>query len=158
MSRVSSLTFGLLAVVGSILGLASMLPLLVQGSLFGFPGELFLFLTTALYGFGLWSGVQAIRQRAGWPSHARWFWLAQVPAVASPVLSFFISCAAGAWIYVRFGPNGLGAGVSAYLGSGLRWSYGQGTPELAIGVNVLAACLALLLFSKAKVEVRRPHP
>lgn len=152
MPRSLSIAFGLAALLGSLLGLVFMVPLLLQGGMFGFPGELLLFATFALYAYGVWSGLQALRQRARWARGARWFWLAQVPAYSSPVFSLFISCAAGVWPYVRFGPTGLGAGVSAYLGSGFRWSYGQGSPALVVGINALALAAAVYLFHVSRNE------
>lgn len=105
MPRSLSFLSGLAALLGSLLGLVFMVPLLLQGGMFGFPGEFLLFATFALYSYGVWSGLQALRQRAGWVKGARWFWLAQVPAYSSPAFSLFISCAAGVWPYVRFGPT-----------------------------------------------------
>jgi hypothetical protein len=152
MPRSTSILFGLASLIGSVIGLIFMAPLLLQGGMFGFPGELLLFVTFALYSYGVWSGLQALRQRAGWPKGAKWFWLAQVPAYSSPVFSLFISCAAGVWPYIRFGPTGLGGGVSAYLGSGFRWSYGQGAPFVLVGVNVLALAAAAYLFHASHNE------
>lgn len=148
MPRWLSLLYGLAAVVGSVVGLAPLVLLLLQGSRFGFPGELVLSLALALYSIGIWSGVQAIRLRDGWTRLARWFWLAQVPMLSSSTVSFSVSCAAGVWIYLRQGSSRIGAGVSAHLGTGLQWSYGQPRAELLIGVNILALLAALLLFKR----------
>ena len=152
MSRIASLGLGWLAIIGSVIGLWSMVPLLLQGGRMRFPGELVLFLSTALYGYGIWTGVQAVRLRPNWPRHARWFWLAQVPTFASPAFSFFISCAAGVWLYLRWGASGIGAGGSALVGSGLHWSYERGGPDFIVGVNVLAASFAVLLFRWPKIR------
>lgn len=149
MPRWLSFLYGISAVAGSIVGLVSMIPLLLQGGHFGFPGELLLLLSLSFYAFGIWSGIKAIRRRDGWSRSARWFWLAQVPMFSSSTFSFLISCAAGLWVYGRYSSQGLGAGASAYLGSGLRWSYGQGTPEVVVGINILALLAALFLFKRS---------
>lgn len=158
MPRWLSLLYGLAAVLGSALGLAFMVPLLAQGSRFGFPGEFFLPIAFVLYSIGIWVGIQAIRQRDGWTRRARWFWLAQVPMLSSFTISFSVSCAAGVWFYVRHGSYQLGAGASAYLGSGVRWSYGQTQAELLIGVNVFALLAALLLFRRWEQSPQSGRP
>jgi hypothetical protein len=133
---------GVVAVVGSALGLAMMLPLLMQGAIFRAIDQLALLSVVALYGYGIWSGVDALKARPGWRVHARYFWLAQVPYVSSSFVTLAVSCGAGAWLYVRAGGAGLGAGAAAYVGSAYQWSYMQHKPEVLLGVNALALAIA----------------
>lgn len=137
---------GWLSALGSVAALISMLPVLIQGGGMGFPGELFLFATFVLYLYGAWTGIQALRNTPMWQQRSMWFWAAQVPAFSSSLLSVTTSCGFGAWLYLRFGPGGLGGGWAAYLGSGFRWSYGKPEEVLTVGVNAFAVLLVVLLY------------
>lgn len=136
---------GVVAIAGSVLGLAMLVPILLQGSIFRAIDQLALASVVFLYGYGIWSGVAALKARSGWRTHARYFWVAQVPSVSSSLVTFAVSCGAGAWLYLRFGSAGVGAGGAAYVGSGYQWSYMQQKPELLVGVNVLALAIVVWL-------------
>lgn len=127
-----------------------MLPSLLQSGRLPFPAALFPFITFAIYAYGIWSGLQVIRSQPGWQLQSMWFWLSQAPAITSSTVSFTISCGFGAWVYLRFGQAGLGAGWAAYLGSGFRWSVGKPEQVVMVGVNTFAVMLAVFLFLAAK--------
>ena len=136
---------GVVAIAGSALGLAMMVPILMQGSIFRAIDQLALLSVVLLYGYGIWSGIGAVKGRSGWRTHARYFWVAQVPSISSSLVTFAVSCGAGAWLYLRLGSAGVGAGAAAYMGSGSQWSYMQHKPELLLGVNVLALAIVVWL-------------
>ena len=138
-------TLGLLAVAGSALGVVMMLPILLQASLFRGLDQFALFATLCLYGYGIWSGVQAFNSREGWKFHARNFWLAQVPALSTSAVTFILSCGAGAWLFLRLGEHSVGVTGSAYLGSAYQWSYMQHKSESLLGLNLFAAAIAAWL-------------
>jgi hypothetical protein len=137
------LVLGTAAVIGGGLGIVILIPLLGVGSRLGFPGESLLFLVFALYVYGIWGGVGALSDRKSWRTHAKYFWLCQVPAFSSPALAYFVSSGAGFWVYARVSP--LGAGAHAYLGSTVQFAIGKGDPGFAIGVNLLALGVAFLI-------------
>jgi hypothetical protein len=145
-SLASNRVLGAIAITGSVLGLAMMVPLLMQGSLFRVMDQLALLSVVMLYGYGIWSGIEAVRGRPGWRTHARYFWVAQVPSISSSLVTFAVSCGAGAWLYIRAGSGGIGAGGAAYIGSAYQWSYMQHKPELLVGVNVLALAIVGWIF------------
>jgi hypothetical protein len=136
---------GVVAIAGSALGLAMMVPILMQGSIFRAIDQLALLSVVLLYGYGIWSGIGAVKGRSGWRAHARYFWVAQVPSISSSLVTFAVSCGAGAWLYLRLGSAGVGAGAAAYVGSGYQWSYMQHKPEVLLGVNVLALAIVVWL-------------
>jgi hypothetical protein len=143
MQRVLRLLFGSIAVVGSVLGIVMLIPFLAVGSRFGFPGEYMLFLVFALYVYGIWGGIGAVRNHTGWQRHTKYFWLAQVPAFYAPAFAYVVSSCAGVWVYARVSP--LGAGAHAYLGSAVQFALGKGLPGLAVGVNLLALGIVVVL-------------
>jgi hypothetical protein len=137
------LLLGTVAVIGGVLGIVVLVPLLAVGSRLGFPGEYLLFLAFALYVYGIWGGVGALRDRNGWQTHAKYFWLFQVPAFSSPAFAYFVASGAGVWVYARVSP--LGAGAHAYLGSAVQFAVGKGHPGFALGVNLLALGVAFAI-------------
>lgn len=144
MHRNLRLAFGVAALGGSALGLVVMIPVLAVGGRLGFPLEYLLFCVSALYAYGIWAGIQALKGADNWRKHNTYFWLAQVPGLVTPSFAFLVSAAAGTWLYLRLAPS-LGAGLSFYLGSGMQIAYAKGTGVTLIGVNVVALTLALFL-------------
>jgi len=155
--RIAQLLVGLLAGIGSVIGLVALVPYLLQGRLYGPLGEGFLMLSTALYCFGIWTAVSAFRGRSGWVRAARWFWLAQVPMLQSPLASWAMFSGLGVWLYVRSSAGQVGAGASWYIGGGHFWSVSSGTGLLVLGVNVVALGIALALFRLSERGSQAAH-
>jgi len=136
--------FGALAICGSFLGLVVMIPVLAIGGRLGFPLEYLLFCAFALYIYGVWAGIKALKNDPNWRKYNAYFWAAQVPGLVTPTFAFLVSAAAGAWLYLRLSPT-LGAGVGFYLGSGMQIAYAKGAGVTLLGVNVVALGLALFI-------------
>lgn len=152
-------TLAAVSAAGSLLGLVMMTPLLLQGSRYSGIDQLALLAVVLLYAYGTWSAIQAFKSKPNWQTSLAMFWLAQVPAISSSVVTFTLSCGAGAWLYVRIGPLGLGGGAAAYFGSAYQWSYLVTKPEVHLGVNVLAGLVAAwLLLGQPQASVPQASP
>jgi hypothetical protein len=154
MPRYASLIIGIVMLAGSVLAIGLSVATLTLGLIVQAPNLAVLLLTFVFFGFGAWSGIQAIRQRTNWPRHARWFWLVQIPMYSSSTFSFSVACGAGVWTFLRLKELNTTFGASAYFGSGFSLTYHRASPSLVIGINLLAAAIAIYLF----LVFRRPSP
>jgi hypothetical protein len=148
--RTFDLFVAALALVGSLIGIAELVPPAFGGRLTGFVGETMLALMLALYGIGIWSGLQSFRRRANWQRVARLFWIAQIPLAATPVLSWVMFSGAGVWIFFRRFGSGWLLGWSGSVGNGVRWALPQDPQRFTIGVNVLALVITVVLEVQVK--------
>lgn len=89
----------------------------------------------AVYVWGIWVGARLLEREPGSERLARRYWLLQVPALTSPVFSYFLSSGFHVTLSVQLAPikfNG-----NFLLGSTFNYSLLQDQPW-SFGVNVVA--------------------
>jgi hypothetical protein len=127
--------------VGGVIGMAVMLWLLFQTGRLNMGAALIVASGLGLFALGGYSGLCALRQSPNWAVPTLVFWLAQVPLVATPAVTYYSSASLGAWMYMTSDSR---IGWSFYFGSQLQLSLGEGAAELIGGVNLVALAISLV--------------
>jgi len=139
-------TIGVISSAGGVWGVILMFSLFFNPTISGLAGMVLVPLALVFFIFGIWSGIQTLRQKGNWFWLTLWFWVAQIPMFVSPVISYVLSCGAAVWLYLGKSGPGFDAGTTAFIGSGFNWTYGMGKPLMHIGVNLLAIAVVVVLF------------
>lgn len=127
----------IVAIVGGLIGMfsAAMLIASLSSSLDRILVGGFLL----IYAWGVWNGMRWLRRRTGGERAMLAFWLIQIPAIQSPIASYFLAC--GLHLTASLQPSPLAVNGSFLFGSTFNYSLGKAATPWVIGVNVFAALI-----------------
>jgi hypothetical protein len=144
---------GVLALGGSAAGLV--IGLSVLGAPNPLLPRLLMLPFLGMYVWGIWCGMRMLERdpRALLPN--AWFWAMQTPYLTSPVFGYLF--ASGSLFYVTYAP-GSGFGFRLQLGSAFQYSFLEADKPFAIGVNVFAVAVLVLLVNRHHQLLHAPAP
>lgn len=136
---------GVLSLGGGFSGLVFLFMALMQGITFDIWVTITVVVATALYGFGVWSGMRLLEGRPGAAQVNLLYWCIQIPMLNTPAVALQFYVGATAVVSASLGWDASGTdemniGANAVFGSSLEWSLMQGDVPWEFGVNLLA-CL-----------------
>lgn len=135
-------TLGLLGIGGSAWGLLAIASLLSAG----WPGLLSVILVgavAAVFIFGAYAGVLALRGAPGWLRKNIVFWALQIPLISSPVISYSLASGGFLTVWLQVLPS-FRVGTNVFFGSAFTVNLFSKGP-IVLGANVLALGVVLYL-------------
>ncbi|MDM4768545.1 hypothetical protein [Pelomonas sp. SE-A7] len=133
---------GLLSIGGAAWGLIAIAMLLLQS----WPGLLSALLVgavAAVFAFGAYVGVLALRRTPGWLRKSTVFWALQIPLVLSPAVSYALASGGYFAVWLQLHPP-VKVGANFLLGSTFTLKLLSGGP-VVVGVNLFALGIFLFL-------------
>jgi len=101
---------------------------------------------SCLYAWGIWCGVKMFEAQPNAERYNRRFWLIQIPALNSPLLSYTMVCGFQVTLSLEFTPLKFGASLDA--GSQFNFSLLQWDHPWSFGINVFALGIFLWMARK----------
>jgi hypothetical protein len=135
-------TLGLAGIAGAAWGLIA-IPAAFEK---GWPGTLHALLAAAVvavFVFGAYAGVLAVRRTPGWLRMNTVFWALQVPVVSSPLVSYALASGGFVSVWLQLYPS-FRLGTNFFLGSTSTVSLFAKAP-VVVGANLLALAVVVYL-------------
>lgn len=142
---------GLLTCLGSLAGLVTSLSGILSDQSGG-AGLLFLSIALAYFLAGMIIGGNLIFEQVQYRKRCVWFWWIQVPVLNSSYFSFHAATGAFCALWLRF--DVYDAGFAFGIGSQFQIELMAGGP-MAVGVNIFALTIVLLIRGLINAEMRR---
>lgn len=136
--------FGVLAIGGGAIGLGSLMTAVLQGRMPAASHGFVMVLAAAFFGWGIWCGVQLLEGGRRALARNALFWIAQVPLLQTPFLDYGAFCGAQLQLIFKLAPGELGI-LGSVLGAQFGLGLGQAGARIAIGINLVALCVAFFL-------------
>lgn len=134
-------TIGILAIAGGCVGILSIalkFPTLPHPSDWAICGGF-----AALYAWGIYCGTKLLEGHRNAVRANLAFWLAQVPAFTSPLVSYRFDCGFRLTAGVQLAPSTFG--VDFMFGSSFVFTMFQSVKTIFFGLNLFALAVALIL-------------
>jgi hypothetical protein len=103
-----------------------------------------------LFAWGIWCGVRVLEAHPDAVRSLRRFWIAQVPVIATPWVSYTLACGFHATVRLKLAPLAFDANFA--LGSTFNGSLLQYDPPTQLGVNLFALAIVIWLGQLGRVE------